>query len=477
MTPLVAVIVVVLIGILAANVVSRARAGVRSVRSHHRALDTLGHITTQRPVPGATVRGLPEGPRQAHIKILTPAVEAPPVEAPAEADIELEAEVHLPAPVASRFVLTPAPPNDLWDIAAVRELVDGPDAPDTLDEAAESEAPLSEATAAADSADEAQELDADEPTLSGVDLSDASHGSQVDGLQSNGAHTNGAQSNGAHTNGAQSNGAQSNGAQTNGAQNNGAHTNGAHTNGVQSNGVQSNGVPGNGDHTDDDRPTADGVSVRMLAIDDGAITARLEGGEAAPATVELAATHRSRLGAHVAEPPGRRGRAAGAPARSRRPDRPRRRRRIAASVVVAALAVVAVVIVLGRHHGTPAAAPPRQHATVTPTSPLTSPRTTPKVHVPRVKLISDVPGAAHYQLATGARVTLKATGPCWVEIRKTDAQGPEVYTATMVAGATESVTAPVWVRLGRPTAVAVSVGATVVSPPSIGGEPYDLLFD
>jgi cytoskeletal protein RodZ len=62
-----------------------------------------------------------------------------------------------------------------------------------------------------------------------------------------------------------------------------------------------------------------------------------------------------------------------------------------------------------------------------------------------------------------ALLVVRATGPCWIELRRGDANGPVLAIRTLQAGDVVRVTlARVWVRLGAPWNVTVRRGATVV---------------
>ncbi len=93
-----------------------------------------------------------------------------------------------------------------------------------------------------------------------------------------------------------------------------------------------------------------------------------------------------------------------------------------------------------------------------------------------VRLVSASSGVSVYQLSEAARITLSASGRCWVEVRAGSSTGPVVHETTLVAGQVERLTGPVWVRLGNPTAVRIEVGSTTLTPPVTTGNPYDLDF-
>lgn len=176
------------------------------------------------------------------------------------------------------------------------------------------------------------------------------------------------------------------------------------------------------------------------------------------------------------------------------PVRSHRRRGSAVRTTAVAAAVVVVVGGLGgaayefrsKLHigGSPTAAPvvttppphhpARKKVRTKPTTPTTVP--SPTTTTPSFRLISSSQGVVVYQLSGSAKITLSASAPCWVEIRKGNENGPITYMATMLPGAKHSVTSPAWIRLGSPTGVTISVGGRHLSPPETAGEPVDLVF-
>ena len=119
----------------------------------------------------------------------------------------------------------------------------------------------------------------------------------------------------------------------------------------------------------------------------------------------------------------------------------------------------------------PTAPSARPHTVSVPPRDVPTPRAT-----EAVKLLSRTSGASVYRISGSATISLRASGPCWVEVRSGTESGNVVYEATMSAGSTKTVAGPVWVRLGNPPAMAVSVDGARVSPPVAAGTPYDLLF-
>jgi hypothetical protein len=141
---------------------------------------------------------------------------------------------------------------------------------------------------------------------------------------------------------------------------------------------------------------------------------------------------------------------------------------IAAAVAAIVLAAVAVVSNLpsnppGRgaaqttvapQRAKPGASRPKQEATTTSVPPTTATTAPPKP----AQLLSAGGGTATYQLRSkDALVVVKASGPCWIEVRVGSPQGQVVYEGTLEAGMMAHVTGPAWIRLGNPPAVTVLV--------------------
>jgi hypothetical protein len=407
-TPLVALIVIVLVAVMAANLVGRARAGVRSVRSHHRALDTLGDITTRRPPPGAP-SSPPAAFHQAHVRILAPEIEL------REPEVPIVVEVPEPEPVAVivPFRLPPPPRNDLWDTGATNghpvspELTPVPSGDGevevTVEEDGDGEPSDDDAVAARagddDPGDDVIDLDGRDGDRSGEEEGEAA--------------------------------------------------------GPRS----SPELPASIWPTAGDRAVTPAGRAGLL----GTRGQRVGGGARTPLAVFGAA------GSGVRTPaPG---------------ERSSRRRTAVASTAVLGVAAVGVFLVLHGHHR----APPPVATTVpavtteaptpsTATTVAAKARTATVKRVP-VRLISSRPGTALYRLAKGTRVTFTANSPCWMEVRHANSTGPIVATTILAAGASRSVTGPVWVRVGDPTAVAIRAAGVAVAPPAIKGQPYDLQFD
>jgi hypothetical protein len=87
-------------------------------------------------------------------------------------------------------------------------------------------------------------------------------------------------------------------------------------------------------------------------------------------------------------------------------------------------------------------------------------------------------GYSEYRVSRPATIVLRASGPCWVQIRQNGPGGPVTYQGDLLAGMTRAATGPSWLRLGDPSQVTVTVNGVAISPPSlVAGEPYNLQFD
>jgi hypothetical protein len=156
---------------------------------------------------------------------------------------------------------------------------------------------------------------------------------------------------------------------------------------------------------------------------------------------------------------------------------------LAAVIVVAAGGVVAFHDVSrpSAKPRTAASAPPSTSVGTTATTPPSSapPRSTtvPAVTKAPFKLVSSSPGISVYRIVGRPRITVTATGECWTEILRRNATGRTLYVQTMVAGTRHEVKGPVWIRLGDPTAVTITVNGTKVTPPVSNGDPYDVQFE
>jgi Domain of unknown function (DUF4115) len=161
-------------------------------------------------------------------------------------------------------------------------------------------------------------------------------------------------------------------------------------------------------------------------------------------------------------------------------SRHRRGRRpvvLGVGAVVVAIGAAAGVYTLTDNTPSHAATPPvskpapKTRVTLPVTTTVPAPTTTAP---PAFSLVSNVGGTATYQVAAAAPITLRATGPCWVDAHQANSSGASVFTATMAAGQTQTLTAPVWIRLGAPAAVAIEVNGTTLTTPATGGAPLDV---
>lgn len=173
-----------------------------------------------------------------------------------------------------------------------------------------------------------------------------------------------------------------------------------------------------------------------------------------------------------------------APARRRdRPPTERRRHRVLAAaaglIVVAGGAAVGV-----QQLGGPGASSTRVHAAAPvpaggsgrPTSPSTSRSAPTTTAPPALAATSTTATEAVYTVTAGSvHVSLSASAPCWVELRTGSPSGPVAYEGTLPAGANQTFSAGggLWMRLGDPAGVQVTINGAVVSLPA-AANPYDI---
>jgi hypothetical protein len=161
-----------------------------------------------------------------------------------------------------------------------------------------------------------------------------------------------------------------------------------------------------------------------------------------------------------------------------RPGRPR--------LGVPAIAGLAVLVLvagtiggfeLTGHHSSSVASPPRRAAATPPAHPVQV--QTPAPVVPAIPvLVTSASGYSEYRTSTAATIVISATGTCWVEIRQAGPSGPLLYEGDMVAGETHDTAGAIWMRLGDPTKVRVTVNGDAIAPPAlVAGNPYNLQFD
>lgn len=167
----------------------------------------------------------------------------------------------------------------------------------------------------------------------------------------------------------------------------------------------------------------------------------------------------------------------------------RRRKTTGSNGMLTAVAGLAVLIVAGsaaaavmlRGGASPAASTTATKSVVSlpsgsePTN--TKPAATTTTTTLPVSLVSSTQQAAVYRVTGTAQISIDASGRCWVEVRQGTQSGPVVFTGTLTQGSTKAVSGPAWVRLGNPPAVSVSVDGTPISRPTAAGSPYNLEFE
>jgi hypothetical protein len=147
-------------------------------------------------------------------------------------------------------------------------------------------------------------------------------------------------------------------------------------------------------------------------------------------------------------------------------------------VVVAAGGTVGVLTLRAdRGRASPPSHPPPQAASPPASAPASAPVTTPAPH-PAPVLVTTSAGYSEYRLSGPATILLTASGTCWVQIRQAGPTGTVLYQGDLYAGQTHPANGPIWLRLGNPTKVTITVNGVALSPPSlVAGEPYNLQFD
>jgi hypothetical protein len=97
---------------------------------------------------------------------------------------------------------------------------------------------------------------------------------------------------------------------------------------------------------------------------------------------------------------------------------------------------------------------------------------------PTAILVASAAGSSTYRVDASATITFAAgNGVCWVQIRQNGPYGPVIFTGDLLSGQTRDVNGPIWVRLGNPRIITVTVNGSSISPPGMtAGEPYDLQF-
>ena len=175
-----------------------------------------------------------------------------------------------------------------------------------------------------------------------------------------------------------------------------------------------------------------------------------------------------------------------------RPIHARSRGRVAALIPAAAGAgVVIAAIVVGAtvvsSSSKPAARPvvpssvPTARGGVGGASATSAPSTTTTTTTPSptttvVGAVTQTAAGYEYQVAGKVvSAVLSTSGSCWVEVRDGSANGPAVFEATLTSGSTKTFSAPggLWLRLGAPRSVQLSLQGQSVALPAVGG-PYDI---
>ena len=148
------------------------------------------------------------------------------------------------------------------------------------------------------------------------------------------------------------------------------------------------------------------------------------------------------------------------PVEAARPRRPHRRRSLRTPLASAAAAVLVGVVCWAGRGGAPSVPAP----VATPSGPAAAAR-------PSVRHVRAV---AH--VTSPALLVLRATGPCWVQVRRGDATGPVLAERTLAAGdVLRFELARVWIRVGAPWNVSVRRGGKLVAGLQ-GALPVDLYW-
>lgn len=160
-----------------------------------------------------------------------------------------------------------------------------------------------------------------------------------------------------------------------------------------------------------------------------------------------------------------------------------RRTKVGASAAGVVVVVGGVVIGLtvgggqaAKHHPpskAAAAAAKARTRTSAPFTPANSPTQ------PAVVELSNSTASATYQVSSSAfTVAVNASGPCWIEAKRSANSTKTLYEGTLEAGTRHSIdtTGSVWVRLGAPENAQVSLDGTAVQLPP-GSSPFNLSFE
>jgi hypothetical protein len=154
------------------------------------------------------------------------------------------------------------------------------------------------------------------------------------------------------------------------------------------------------------------------------------------------------------------------------------------AMAAAAVALLVVAAVIGFRlsgetgaHGRPPAQSLRG-APSRPATPVASAQTVPTTVAPSAVLVATSAGSSTYRVDASATISFRAvTGVCWVEVRQAGPYGPVMFTGDLLAGQYRNVNGPVWIRLGNPGVIVLTVNGTSISPPGMtAGQPYDIQF-
>jgi len=80
-----------------------------------------------------------------------------------------------------------------------------------------------------------------------------------------------------------------------------------------------------------------------------------------------------------------------------------------------------------------------------------------------------------YHVPVAARVVVASFGTCWVDAHRGGSQGIDLFQALMNAGERHAMIGPLWIRLGDPAHVSITVnGMALRPPPAERGVPYNV---
>jgi hypothetical protein len=155
----------------------------------------------------------------------------------------------------------------------------------------------------------------------------------------------------------------------------------------------------------------------------------------------------------------------------------RRSTLMAAAALVFAVAVAGGVTLATQAHHAPSATRGRSaggRGSQAGSRPLIASSTT--VPEPMLVATAATTSYASYTVnAASVNIDLSAGRACWIELRDASRNGPLVYQGTLQPGATQAFHAvgSVWMRLGDPSGVTVTIDGSAVNLPAVSN-PYDL---